>query len=253
MKFKLPRQTSVQNIYSFVAKEVRKQDLYVICATPKHLKEMAKICQSIEKEGLPQYLVQKKLPSNLGYGIFLHPKAEPLLKGQMVAPYAGELSFYPQNAPDDSVYAFAPLNDIRFTQKDQKSFDPNRRYHPRRLYSLNVDAVSKGNFTRFINHSDTPNIVAELMRIPSNTLGLEPSPLEVVYFVKKTIRPGEQLLVCYEDEENSYWGPIGIKPFPLTPRTFQLDASLKIISKSKLTRTRQKAHIAAPLPVIRPK
>jgi hypothetical protein len=235
MKFKLPRQIYNQTIYAIASREVRKQKINVLRATKKHMREIAEICRIIEKQGLPESLVCKKLPNKLGFGIFLHPNAKPILKGQIIVPYSGELTLVPQNYPDDSLYAFAPLSDIHCTKEEQKFLDSKLRYHPRRLYSLNVDAVKQGNFSRFVNHSTKPNIVAELLCIPTNEYGLTPSPIEVFYFAKKTIHPGEQLLVCYEDEENSYWGPLKIKPVPITPKTFQLNSRLQLIGSKKLS------------------
>jgi hypothetical protein len=85
---------------------------------------------------------------------------------------------------------------------------------------LDLDAHKVGNFTRFINHSAKPNVEAHFLRIPKNSLGIAPSLFEIVYIASKTIRPGEQLLVCYEGDDNSYWGALRIKPFAMTPRTF---------------------------------
>ena len=177
----------------------------------------------------PKNLVCKKLPGGLGYGIFLHPKAQPILRGQIIAPYSGEVSFVPQNVPDDSLYAFEPLSKIHLTKEEQARFDGKRPFHPRRHYSMHVNALKKGNFTRFINHSDKPNVVADLYKVPSNPYGLSPSPIEVFYLAKKKIHPGEQLLVCYDGDSKSYWSALGIKPIPITPKTFQLDSSLKVI------------------------
>jgi hypothetical protein len=56
--------------------------------------------------------------------------------------------------------------------------------------------------------------VAEFFKIP-------PNPLEVVFVVKKTIRPGEQLLISYEGDGPSYWSALGIKPAPLTATTYK--------------------------------
>jgi hypothetical protein len=229
MKFNLPRQISNPQIDRVILKEIRTQKIYVIRASKSQMRDIAEISQVIKQQGLPKHLVRKKLPGKLGYGIFLHPQADPILKGQIIAPYSGEVMLVPQNEPDDSIYAFAPLSDIHLSKQDQQLIDPKHRHHPRRLYSLNVDAVKQGNFTRFINHSDTPNLVAELFRIPANSFGLTPSVIEVVYLAKKTIRPGEQLLICYEDEEDSYWGALNIKPVPLKPNTFRLSPSLKVI------------------------
>jgi hypothetical protein len=87
---------------------------------------------------------------------------------------------------------------------------------------LKVDGFKKGNFTRFINHSEKPNVVAYTLAVPANPYGLVPVPIEVIYFAKKTIYPGEQLLVSYEEGEKCYWGAQAAKPFPMTPKTFRL-------------------------------
>jgi hypothetical protein len=233
MKFKLPRQILQQEISKVISRELRKQQISVIRASKSILKELVEVFHHIETKTLPDHLICKKLPYNLGSGIFLHPEANPILKGSVIAPYAGEVSIVPQNDPeDDGDYVFAPLSDILLTKEEQIYFDKKCKYHPRRLYSLKLDAFKQGNFTRFINHSEKPNIVAELVSISSkNPYGLTPSPMEVVYIAKKTIHPGEQLLISYEGEDKSYWGACNIKPFPMTPKTFQLDTSLEIKKK----------------------
>lgn len=228
MRFKLFRAVLNKEISQIIAREALKQKLNLVKPSKKELKQLAALAL-ITKRGIPPHLVRKKLPDNLGYGIFLHPNAKPLLKGELIGPYAGEVSLIPQNAPDDSAYAFEPLSDITLTKEEQALFGNGNRYHPRRLYWLSIDAEKKGNFTRFINHSAKPNLIAELFSIPPNTLGLAPAPIEVIYLAKKTIQPGEQLLVDYEGDDNSYWASIGIKPQSITPRTFRLDASLNLI------------------------
>lgn len=192
---------------------------------------MAELIPIIEEKGLPPTLVCRKLPRPLGYGIFLHPKAKPIPRGALIAPYSGVLGLEPQYDPDDSDYAFAPLADILLTKDEQALFDPKRRYHPRRIYLLNLDGQRMGNFTRFINHSYKPNIIIHYQRVPKNRFGLTPMPLEVLYFAKKTIRPGEQLVVSYEDpKDKTYWGPQGIEPYPLEPTTFTLSSSLRVVA-----------------------
>ena len=232
MKYKLPRQILSKEQISIASKEIRQQKIYVLRATKNELKEIIEVSRAIKKHGLPKNLVRKKLPGGLGYGIFLHPKAEPILKGQIIAPYAGEIFLIPQNGPDDSLYAFEPFCDISLTKEQQERYDKGRPYHPRRLYAFQVDGLKKGNFTRFINHSEKPNIVADFFTIPSNSLGLARSPIEIIYMAKKTIHPGEQLLVNYDGDGNhSYWSALGIKPVPITPQTYRLDTSLKLIRK----------------------
>lgn len=212
-----------------ISREIKRLKIATVRPTLREMKELSHACKAIRLTGLPENLVCKKLPGKLGFGIFLHPKAKPLVKGQIIAAYAGKAEFVAQNVPDDSAYAFAPLSDMLLTKEEQKLYDPKRKYHPRRLYSLNIDAVKIGNFTRYINHSEKPNISAELFRISKNKLGVLVSPIEVVYLVKKKILPGEQLLVSYEGEEKSYWSALGIKPDPVTPKTYRLSSELKII------------------------
>ena len=215
---------------SFVAGRIKTDKHIVPCVGRTMLLQLASISRKIRKNGLPQNLIRKKLKGNLGHGIFLHPKAKPILKGDAIAFYAGEVSLVPQNADSDSDYVFSLFTDLRLNTEEQRLFDPKNRYHPRRLYSIDLDALKVGNFTRFINHSEKPNVEASLFRIPANSQGLKPSPFEIIYFAKKNIQPGEQLLVCYEGEDKSYWGVSNIKPFPMTPNTFRLDDSLKVVS-----------------------
>lgn len=230
IQFNLTRQISTKELNRLVAKEVRSQQILLPRASQKMLKEMVAVLREIEEKKMPKHLVLRKLPENLGYGIFLHPEAKPIQKGELIGPYAGILSLEPQNDQDDSSYAFAPLADIHLSKEEQERFDSKRRYHPRRLYILNLDAAKKGNFTRFINHSDKPNVEAQYLSVPKNSFGLEPMPLEVFYFAKNRIRPCEQLLVSYEDgDEKSYWGACGIAPYPMTPKTFTLSKTLRVM------------------------
>ncbi len=222
MKYDLKRQVVSKDIVKTVFRVRKNKDLQPYRLTKKNLEELDRVLIEIEERALPQYLVRKKLKGKLGFGIFLHPEAEPIEKGQLIAPYSGEVSIVPQNKADDADYAFDPVNDLLLNKEEQKKFDPKSTYHPRRYYSLKLDAAKKGNFTRFINHSEKPNVVAYLVSTRKN-------PFEIIYFAKKTIHPGEQLLVCYEDGEKSYWGALGIEPFPMTPRTFILDSSLHVV------------------------
>ena len=233
MKYKLPRQVLKQDIKDLIHRELAKQGFPAEKATNKKLKEISEVLSVIQEKGMPDHLVLKKLSGELGYGIFLHPNAKPLKKGQVIAPYAGVVTLTPQNDADDSSYAFSTLSDILLNKNEQLLLDKTIKFAPRRLYCLNLDADKEGNFTRFINHStDKPNVEALLISVSKNNFGLEQMPIEVLYVAKKTIQPGEQLLVCYEDEEESYWGAIGIEPYPMDPKTFTIDQNLNLV-KSK--------------------
>ncbi|HSX11480.1 MAG TPA: SET domain-containing protein-lysine N-methyltransferase [Chlamydiales bacterium] len=229
MKYRLLRQEIPQELMAFGSKTIKKQKVYVPRATKSNLREIAAISRAVEREGLPKHLVMRKLKGKIGYGIFLHPEAKPIERGEAIAPYSGVVYLAPQNEMQGSDYAFSLLNDLLLTREEQLRHDPKGKFHPRRLYSLDLDADKKGNFTRFINHSDKPNVEAQFLRIPTNSVGLRPAPFEIIYVAKKAIQPGEQLLICYDDEDKCYWGALKIKPFPMTPKTFRLDSALNVV------------------------
>lgn len=237
MKFKLPRQIFNPNLKSIIKRELKKQEVPLFRASQKKLKELAEITQFIVEKGLPSYLVLKEISKEIGYGIFLHPEAEPIKRGQIIAPYAGELSLEIQNKPDDSAYAFSLVTDIKLKKEEQELLGHKVKFSPNRLYALNLDANNKGNFTRYINHSVKPNVQAALFAIPKNSLGVDEMPIEVIYFARRTIYPGEQLLVCYEDGEESYWKAFGVEPFPMTSKTFRLSKALKLVQQKKSAKT----------------
>jgi hypothetical protein len=225
MEFKTASQEISPALKKFAHKKIKESKMPASRATKNDLNQIAAISREIEEKGLPDDFVLRKLKGKLGHGIFLHPEAKPILKGEIIAPYAGEVFLCPKNDGSDSDYVFCIVSDLLLSKREQALLDPKNRYHPRRLYSIDLDAHKKGNFTRFINHSAQPNVEASLLRIPSKK---GPASFEIIYIAKKKIRPGEQLLVCYEGDDKSYWGAMKIKPFPMTPRTFVLDASLKV-------------------------
>jgi hypothetical protein len=232
MKFRLQRQEVDGSLSDFCFNKIKRNKINVPKANKKIIKGMPAILKEIQKNGLPNYFLIKKLKGKLGYGVFLHPAAKAIPKGTLIAPYSGEVILCPQNGESNSDYTFALISNLLLTKEEQLRWDPTRRYHPRRLYSIDLDAYKKGNFTRFINHSETPNIEAQFVKIPLNSEGLSPAPFELIYVAKKTVHPGEQLLVCYEGEDKSYWGALKIKPFPMTPKTFLLNSSCEIVTGS---------------------
>lgn len=233
MKYKLPRPKISPLIIEIITKAMKEQDYKPQRISKKAMTELKKVMQVIKKQGLPDHLVLKKLPDPMGWGIFLKPDAKPILRGSLISIYGGEAMIYPQNITDESAYSFAPIDDIKLTKEEHKLIDKKNKFSPRRHYSYNVDAERKGNFTRFINHSESPNIEARLLEIPKNSLGIETSPIEVVYFAKRTIYPGQQLLVSYEDGEACYWSVLNIKPVPIVADTFTLNEQMKLVDHRK--------------------
>ena len=75
--------------------------------------------------------------------------------------------------------------------------------------------------------------ILSIYEIPKNKLGIKYAPMEVLYFSKRKINPGEQILVSYEAEEASYWGVLNIKPIPLFSKTFLLDEDCRLVDTRK--------------------
>ncbi|MEN9344387.1 MAG: hypothetical protein RLZZ453_1174 [Chlamydiota bacterium] len=248
MKFKEKRQIINKDLQCLCVNIIKRDKIKVPLASKRVIRGIPSILKEIRKNGLPKHLCLKKLKGKLGYGIFLHPKANRILKGEPIAPYSGTVILCPQNTQNDSDYIFALISDIRLTKEEQQKWDPTRRYHPRRLYSVDLDALKKGNFTRFINHSSSkPNIEAQFVRIPPNSEGLPSAPFDLIYVATKTISPGEQLLVCYEGEDKSYWGALKIKPFPMSPKTFMLNDSCEIVTNTRKNKSELAAERCKPL------
>ena len=234
MKFKIPRPVLSKELLLIIKREIKRQKIPIDRISKKNLKILAEISKEIEHTGCPKRFVCKKLPHQLGKGIFLAPTAEPILKGEVIASYGGEISVVIHNegeGEEAGAYAFAPIESFLLNREEQIFFDKAHHYHPKRLYSLKLDACKKGNFTRFVNHSSKPNVVADTFFIPKNPYGLTPSPLEIVYVAKKKILPGEQLLISYEEGDETYWKPFHITPFPMTPQTFVLNSTLQLFSQ----------------------
>jgi hypothetical protein len=232
MDYKLPRHTIVEDLQELYTKKVAETELYLPKAKKLHVDQIHKVSALIEQDGLPKHLYVQKLKGNIGHGVFLHPNAKPIQKGDVIAPYSGEVFLCPLNESNNSDYVFTLIDKMYLSKEEQGIWDPKNRYHPRRHYSLNLDAGKTGNFTRFINHSEKPNVKAEHLTIPVNAAGKKKPSYEIVYLAKKTINPGEQLLVCYEGgDTKSYWGALKIEPFKMTPTTFKLNEELKLVSK----------------------
>lgn len=146
MKYRLKTQIIDKAIIEVVKRQKKNSELDLQPLTKKNLKELAAVQKEIEKFGLPKKFVIRKLPGKIGSGVFLHPQADPIEKGEVIAPYAGVVTIVQQNAMDDADYAFDPVTDLHLTKEEQKKFDPKHKYHPRRLYSLKLDALKKGKF-----------------------------------------------------------------------------------------------------------
>ena len=228
-RYNLPRPEFSSELVSILKREVDRQNIELDKLTIKQKRQFQEVNEEILEKSIPHRYVLKKLPSKLGSGIFLHPSEKAMQKGEVIASYSGSVSIAPQNLEDEGgSYVFSPLDKILLTREEQKKYDRKNQYHPKRYYYLKIDASKKGNFTRYINHSEQPNVVACLSHIKDN-YGKE-TVCEVIYMCKNKILPGEQLLVSYEDGEESYWKAMGFSPKLVLPDTFKLNSKLELIS-----------------------
>lgn len=142
-----------------------------------------------QKHEAPVYL--KYINDRVRYGAFADTD---IAKDSLIAEYTGELiheqMFSQIESVDDSAYCM----DVGHYYYDA-SFDPV-------VTALIVDAKRCGNFTRFINHSSTPNT------FPTTIYGGD-NLWHVIILANKRIAKGEQLTIDYG---NDYWQNRGIVP-----------------------------------------
>ena len=96
MRFNLPRQVINQEIKRIISQERCGNRKCLLYALHEKKPERARgDCGNDRKTGPSGTPGPQKLPHDLGHGIFLHPDAAPILKDQVIGPYAGELSIVP--------------------------------------------------------------------------------------------------------------------------------------------------------------
>jgi uncharacterized protein len=124
-------------------------------------------------EGKTARIYIKWINPEIGYGAFA---AEEILKGQFVGEYTGIVRRLYRSHPDHNPYCF---------------------HYPTKWWSLKyfiVDSMREGNLTRFINHSDHPNLQPLCL--------VDRRLLHQVFVANRTIKQGEQLTFDYGED---YW------------------------------------------------
>ncbi|HEV8052622.1 MAG TPA: SET domain-containing protein [Parachlamydiaceae bacterium] len=124
-------------------------------------------------EGKTAPIYIKWIDSTLGYGVFA---SEDIAAGVFVGEYTGVVRRLYRKHPDQNPYCF---------------------HYPTKFWSLKtctVDSMHEGNITRFINHSNKPN----LQPICAVDRGL----LHLVFLAGGDIKAGQQLTFDYGED---YW------------------------------------------------
>lgn len=130
-------------------------------------------CNSVVTKGCPYALVLFKTFNGCGWGV---RTTEEIPKGSYVLTYTGEIITAEEKERRSSIFVFA-LNEDETKQER----------------CLFVDALSKGNLSRFVNHSCVPNI--KVVKVFSDYAD-ERLPM-IVFFAYRTIQPGEELSINY--------------------------------------------------------
>ncbi|MEI8365221.1 MAG: SET domain-containing protein [Parachlamydiaceae bacterium] len=115
----------------------------------------------------------KWIDPTMGYGVFAEEDIE---AGTCIGEYTGVVRRLFRNHPDHNAYCF---------------------HYPTRLWSWKyfaIDALHEGNFTRFINHSDTPNLNPSCL--------IKDRILHLVFIANRRILKGSQLTFSYGED---YW------------------------------------------------
>lgn len=141
-------------------------------------KNLQKYAEAIKKkeEGIAWHL--QYIDETVGFGIF----ADQFINtGDYIAEYIGLV------LSKDEIFKRMPY-DVAYTW----TIKPPKYYDQQAFYL--VDSKKTGNFTRFVNHSYEPNVVALIIYMED--------AWHMIYVAMKDIRKGEQLLVDYG---KGYW------------------------------------------------
>jgi hypothetical protein len=183
-----PSKNAIQKVCSRVISLTRKNFKKMIPAYEETLREYE---DSLAHQTLPKGLLILPVPG-LGEGLFLDRKAKPIPKNTFIGFYSGRYMIQKEEDINPSAYLWT----VASFQRKIKGVETT-------CY-LDIDAQDTGNFTRFINHSNHPNVKVTV--VTKNSLP------QRAYYTCAEILPGEQLLVKYGKE---YWAAMDIDPLPI--------------------------------------
>lgn len=146
---------------------------------------MGVLIGSLLQAQAPPPLIISWINSTLGYGVFA---GEEMGEGTVIGAYFGEIVLSKAIRPNDYVFGYRT---------------------PQFSTPFHIDAGKQGGITRFINHSESPNLEV----VPVLLDGL----LHLFFLSLCPIEKGRQLTISYG---SSYWKARGIVP---SSSTFSLD------------------------------
>ena len=172
--------------------------------------------------GIPKDLQLAYVNSQVNTGVFLKPNAKSIEAGTFIGIYTGSYELVRADLGSSTAYAYDVAQGISLTKSQLKHVVGTKEpLSTQDEYSIQTNALTTGNFTRFINHSSLKNnIEAVVGKLPDNRI-------EVLLFALKKIQPGEQLLSNYGGQ---YWKALHIIPNDMTPTSYLLNSTGKAIA-----------------------
>lgn len=222
------RQSKYNLIYSTGKKEIvallKKQSKKKINKELEHLsaqtkKALQKYKQALETQGIPSNLHIALISAKLDRGVFLRPKAKPILPGDFIGIYTGTLELVPSGDETNNLYSYDAAQHIKLSKEQLSLVTGHKKVDSKEEFSIQVNASKSGNFTRFINHSSSEtNVEAIATIMPDDTI-------EIILYALTKILPGDQLLSNYG---GAYWRALSFIPDDVKPDTYVLGANGKL-------------------------
>ncbi|MBS0635382.1 MAG: SET domain-containing protein-lysine N-methyltransferase [Verrucomicrobia bacterium] len=186
---------------------------------------LKRLLADVSSHGIPPEFVLK-YNSMVGWGLFVAPGQE-IEPNKIIGIYSGRVLLVNPRTPretariqaDESYNFLIDADPIRLTKDEFRDLsyegsvklDPG--YSPSKGLELIVDASESGNFTRFVNHSENPNLqtCCRCAKFP------EGWQVVVVLIAKRRIFENEPLSFDYG---SGYWKGKGISPNELLSLEF---------------------------------
>lgn len=167
----------------------------------------------MEKYGIRPNLKLCKINQEVGNGVFLAPDANPIPENQFIGLYGGEYIVAHSEEDVDSDYLFTVFTDIELQNSELDLIEGARNFETNQ-FCLEVDGKKKGNFCRYFNHTS-----AEHANLKFCYVCMKDGSIQIAFYTKKTVYPGEQLMLDYKNE---FWRAKKIQPKIETPKTYTL-------------------------------
>ncbi len=152
--------------------------------------------------GIRPNLAIREINDQIGRGVFLKEDAEVIPPNTFIGLYAGTFQISHVDEEISSSYLFTVIADLELSRQEIGLVGGSTA--DRNCYYLEVDGAEQGNFTRYLNHADEKdaNLKVLYVRLPNGSI-------QIGFWTRKTIQPGDELLLCYG---KAYWSSKGVEP-----------------------------------------